>query len=163
MTSLYELAGNYKAIEQKLLDSEASAQTIADTLEGVAGEVEEKCINVTYVIRNLESSADQIKQAEKAMAERRKVLENKAAQLNNYLLTNMQRTGITKVSCPFFDISIANNPPAVVIDDEDAINDKFKKTVTTTSLDKVAIKEAIKAGESVDGAHLESGVRLVIK
>lgn len=163
MTSLYELAGNYKAIEQKLLDSEASAQTIADTLEGVAGEVEEKCINVTYVIRNLESSAEQIKLAEKAMAERRKALENKAAQLNGYLLSNMQRTGITKVSCPFFEIAIANNPPSVVIDDENAINDKFKKTVTTTSLDKVAIKEAIKAGESVEGAHLESGVRLVIK
>lgn len=163
MTSLYELAGQYKAIEQKLLDSEANAQTIADTLEGVAGEVEEKCINVTYVIRNLESSAEQIKQAEKAMAERRKAIENKAAQLNNYLLTNIQRTGITKVSCPFFEIAIANNPPAVVIDDENAINDKFKKTVTTTSLDKLAIKEAIKSGEAVEGAHLESGVRLVIK
>lgn len=162
MTSLYVLAGEYRAIEQKLLDSDLDAKTITDTLESVSGELEEKAINVAMFIRNIESSADQIDQAIKHMQERKKAMESKAESIKKYLLENMQRTGITKIESPYFTVQLKKNPPSVVVDNEVDINDKFKVTKTVTSIDKESIKLAIKSGEIVAGAHIEQKERLEI-
>ena len=79
---------------------------------------------------------------------------------------NMQRTGITKIDSPWFKIALAKNPPSVVVDDEDTLkfaHPEFVKVVTTESIDKAAIKEAIKAGQIVEGARLASSDRVTIK
>jgi hypothetical protein len=165
MTSLYILANEYKAIEQKLNDSDVDEQTVKDTLEGLSGELETKGVNVAYVIRNMESSAEQIKQAEKAMADRRKALESRAEQLKRYLKDNMERTGITKIECPHFSIAIKHNPPAVVIDDAAAIPGDYMVTppAPPPAPDKKLIAQAIKDGVDVPGCRLVSGTRIDIK
>lgn len=163
MISLYILAKEYQAIEQKLSDSDIDPQTIADTLEAVAGDVEQKATNVAMFVRNLESSAEQIELAIKAMQERKKSIESKAESIRKYLKENMQRTGITKIECPYFAISLKKNPPSVVIDNESLINDKYVKTKTVTSIDKTAIKTDLQNGIIVEGAHIEQNERLDIK
>jgi chromosome segregation ATPase len=165
MTSLYILANEYKDIEQKLNDSDMDEQTVKDTLEGLSGELETKGVNVAYVIRNMESSAEQIKQAEKAMADRRKALESRAEQLKRYLKDNMERTGITKIECPHFSIAIKHNPPAVVIDDAAAIPSDYMVTppAPPPAPDKKLIAQAIKDGFEVPGCKLVSGTRVDIK
>ena len=60
--SLYQLTNEYQLIQMKLLESDFDEQTIADTLEGASGDVEAKSINVAMFIRNLETSAEAIKQ-----------------------------------------------------------------------------------------------------
>ena len=164
-TSLYDLAAEYQAASDKLHDSELDDQTIADTLEGMAGAIEVKAQNVAFVIRNTEAMAEQIKQAEEAMQKRRKAMENHAARLRAYLLANMQTTGITKIEgCAYFNISLRNNPESVVIDAESQLPEQFMRVVPATySPDKTAIKEAIKAGQEVPGAHLTRTQSLSIK
>lgn len=164
-TSLYVLANEYRALAEKLMDGDYDDQTIADTLEGAAGELEVKATNVAMFVRNLESSAEQIKQAEKAMADRRKAIEAKAESIKRYLKDNMQRSGITKIESPYFALTIKKNPPRVVIDDASAIPAKFMVTppAPPPSPDKTAIKAALQAGEVVDGARIEQGERLEIK
>lgn len=164
-TSLYVIANEYHAIVERLMDSELDEQTIADTLESASGELEIKATNVAMFIRNIEASADQIKQAEKAMSERRKSLENKAESVKRYLFDNMKRSGITKIESPYFALTIKKNPPSVIIDDATAIPDKFMVTPPPPppSPDKAAIKSALQLGEVVEGAHIEQGERLEIK
>ena len=164
--ALYQIADLYLQDVAKLQDLDLDEQTISDTLDGLSGTFEEKATNVALFTRNLEVLADQIKQAEQAMAARRKALENRADRIRKYLLENMQRTGITKIESPWFKIALAKNPPSVVVDDEDTLkfaHPEFVKVVTTESLDKTAIKEAIKAGQIVEGAHLQQSERLSIK
>lgn len=48
----------------------------------------------------------------------------------------------------------------VVIDNEAMISDLYLRTKVTHEPDKPAIKKAIKAGHSVDGAHLETNFSL---
>ena len=166
LPALYVIADEYLQDVAKLQDLDLDEQTLADTLEGLTGELEVKATNVAMFVRNLESLAEQIKQAEQAMAARRKALENRADRIRQYLLDNMQRTGISKIESPYFKIAIAKNPPSVVVDDEDTLkfaHPEFVKTVTTESLDKTAIKEAIKAGQIVEGAHLVQADRVSIK
>jgi hypothetical protein len=164
-TSLYILTGDYLALSNKLNDSELDEQTIIDTLDGASGEIEVKAKNVAMFIRNLESSAEQIKLAEKAMSERRKSLENKAESIKRYLKENMTRCGLTKIECEYFALTIKKNPPSVVIDDDKAIPNEFMVTPEPVAPypDKSAIKAAIQAGAEVAGAHIEQGERLEIK
>lgn len=163
--ALYQLADEYAVAVQRLSDLELDDQTIADTLEGLQGALEIKATNVAMFARNLEAAAEQIRQAESAMAARRKAIENRAGRIREYLMVNMEKAGISKIECPYFRIAVRENPPAVVIDMQGEIPQEFMKQPEPPppSPDKKAIAEAIKAGRSVPGAHLERGKRIEIK
>lgn len=163
--SLYQLSTHYLQALDFMTDPEFDLpiEAINDTLEALSGELEEKAVNVTKFLRNMEATAEAIKQAETEMAKRRKALENRVLWLKTYLKNSMENTGISKIECPYFKLSIQNNPASVNILDEEAIPEQFKEAVTTWKIDKPAIKEAIKNGKSVAGAELTNGTRLVIK
>ncbi|MDD5319521.1 MAG: siphovirus Gp157 family protein [Methylococcales bacterium] len=163
--SLYQLSGNYLQALDFLTDPEADlpAEVINDTLEALGGELEDKAINVAKFLRNMETTAEAIKAAEESMAKRRKALEARVKWMKDYLKGNMEYTGIIKIECPYFKLSIQNNPVAVNVTNENAIPKQFKEQVITWKIDKTAIKAAIKNGEDVPGAELVNGTRLVIK
>lgn len=165
MTALYVIAQEYRAAADQLAELDLDAQTIADTLESLSGDLETKAVNVAMFARNLEASARSIKDAEQAMAERRKAIEKKAEHLRAYLLNCMQATQISKIECPYFTLTIKKNPPAVVIEDEAQIPAAFMRQPDPPppAVDKKAIGEALKAGHEVPGARLSAGVRLDIK
>lgn len=164
MTALFQLAQEHRALSDKLHDLELDDQTILDTLEGESTDLIEKGKNVAAVFRNLESDAKQIKEAEQQLAERRKAYEKRAESLKNYLKTNMEIAGIQKIECPWFVITLAQNPEAVTVDDEAVIpRDYFKEIPASFVLDKVLLKQAIKDGYTVPGAHLSRGTSLRIK
>lgn len=164
--TLYELAGEYREAATALANTELDEQTIADTLEGLAGSLEVKATNVAYFVRNLEATAEQIKAAEGQMADRRKAMENRAARIRDYLKTNMEIAGITEISCPHFRLAIRKNPPSVVIDAESQIPADYMTVPVAPppAPDKKLIAQALKDGFAVAGAHLEtSRTRLEIK
>jgi Siphovirus Gp157 len=163
--SLYQLSNNYLQALDFLTDPEADlpAAVINDTLEALSGELEDKAINVAKFFRNMEAVAEAIKEAEEAMAKRRKALENRVKWMKDYLKSNMEHTGISKIECSYFKISIQNNPTAVNVTNENAIPEQFKEQVITWKIDKNAIKVAIKKGEAVPGAELVNGTRLAIR
>lgn len=163
MSQLYLLADQYLQAADKLSELDLDVQTIADTLEGLSGELEEKATNVAMFVRNLEAQAEAIKQAEAGMASRRKAIENRAEAVRDYLFHNMQRTGISKIECPYFALTIKKNPPAVKITGE--VPSEFMTTPKPPepAPDKKAIKEFIQAGNNPDWAMLEQGERLDIK
>lgn len=165
LPALYQLSEQYLADLEKLNDLDLDEQTIADTLESLGGELQEKATNVAAFIRNTEALADQIKQAEEAMASRRKALERRAESIRTYLQHNMQRCGITKIESPWFQISIRKNPPSVVVDDPALIPADLMRQPEPPppAPDKKAIKEALTNGFAVPGARLETTERVQIK
>jgi len=164
MTALFQLAAEHRALSDRLHDLELDDQTIIDTLEGESTDLIEKGKNVAAVFRNLESDAKQIKEAEQQLAERRKAYEKRAESLKNYLKTNMELAGIQKIECPWFVVSIKQNPEAVTVEDESIIpRDYFKEIPASYQLDKSLVKAAIKDGFDVPGCHLSRGTRLEVK
>lgn len=160
--TLYQISDQYLQDVAKLNELDIDDQTFADTLESLSGELEVKATNVAMFVRNLEASAEAIKQAEDAMYARRKALENKAERLRDYLFQNMQRTGISKIECPYFAITIKKNIPAVVVAPDAQIPDEYWRQ-PPRELDKVKIKSDLKAGVVIDGCRLESKLRVDIK
>jgi hypothetical protein len=182
--TLYQLSADYLEALDYLTDPEVDVpmEAVTDTLDGFQLELTEKATNVAAFARNLEASAKAIKEAEQAMARRRRALENRSQWIKNYLKRNMEATGITKIECPWFVLSIRNNPPAVDVTDEaalpddavtvtleldrgayNAIKDKLNgHQVTGTKVDKAGLKARLQGGEAIEGARLERGTRLQI-
>jgi len=167
MTSitLYQLAAEHRTALEKLSDLDLPPDVVADTLESLGGELETKAQNVVAFMRNLETTAVAIKEAEGQMAARRKAIENRAASLKHYVLDAMQHNGIQRIDCPLFTISIAKNPPAVDVYDERQIPADYftDPPPPPPQLDKNLIKQAIKDGFEVPGARPTQGVRLSIR
>jgi hypothetical protein len=166
--TLFEIAKEYRAITDVLMDAGVDEQTLTDTLEGEAWPLELKAQNYGFVIRNLEATAASIKAAEKQMKERREAIERRAAALLERLKTGLEIAGVQKLECPHFAITIKKNPPAIDIWDEKQIPAKFMRTPEPPPPppavpDKKAIKEAIDAGEEVPGAKKVQGTRLDIR
>lgn len=165
MTALYLLAHEFRQAAEKLADLDLDPQTVKDTLDGMSGELEVKASATAAVIRNMESLASQIKDAEKQMAERRKAIESRAASLSAYLLANMAHAGIQSVETPHFAIKVKTNPPSVEVYDEKLLAGEFlrQKPPPPPEPDKTAIKTALQKGIDVQGARLVQGSRVEIK
>lgn len=166
--TLFQIAAEYRHITDVLMDSGVDEQTLTDTLEGEAWPLELKAQNYGFVIRNLESTAASIKEAEKQMADRRKAIEKRAAALIERLKTGLEIAGVSKLECPHFALTIKKNPPSVEVWDEKQIPVKFMRTPEPPPPpeavpDKKAIMEALKVGEEVPGAIKAQGTRLEIR
>lgn len=162
--ALYQLAGEYREAADRLHDLDLDEQTIADTLEGLAGALEAKATNVAFVVRNLEALAEQIKVAEGEMTKRRKAIENRAERIRSYLQMNMERCGISKIESPYFVLSIRSNPESVDVIDEAAIPaDYLREIPARYEPDQKLIKQSIKDGFEVPGCALKRTQSLQIK
>lgn len=163
--SLYQLSANYLQALDFLTDPETDlpAEAVNDTLEALGGELEDKAINVAKFLRNMETTAEAIRQAEADMAKRRKTLENRVQWLRNYIKHNMELCGVSDIECPYFKLSVKTNPVAVNILDINAVPERFKQQTVSWKIDKTAIRDAIKAGTEVPGTELVAGSRLAVK
>jgi len=163
--ALYQIADLYLQDLQALADLDLPDQVVADTLEGLAGELEVKATNVAAFTLNLEASAKAIKEAEAKMAARRKAIENRAAHLRAYIKANLERCGIQKIEGPHFLLAIRKNPPAVAVEAPELVPIEYMRIPPPPppEIDKKAVADALKAGKDVPGCRLEQGTRLEIK
>lgn len=163
--ALYELAADFRETADRLADMELDEQTLRDTLESIAYPVEQKAVQVAAFVRNLEAAAEQIKQAEKQMADRRKAMESRAANVRQYLMDNMRACGFTKIEHPMFKIAIRQNPESVVIEDERQIPVDYMRfpELPPPVPDKALMKQAMQDGHEIPGAKLTRTLRLEIK
>jgi hypothetical protein len=164
MTALYLLANEYRDAAQRLVDLDMDDQTIADTLDGMSGELTVKAQNVGFMIRSLEADASAIKDWAKDAGERAKALEHRAESLRGYLQRCMEATGIEKIEGPGIVLSFRKSS-AVAINEPDLIPLEFMRTPEPppAAPDKKAIADALKAGREVPGAHLEHRRSLQVK
>lgn len=162
--TLYDISNDYREAVEKLADMDLPPEAVKDTLEGLRGDLNIKATNVAMFCQNLDALAKQIKEAEQQMAHRRKVLENRADSIRAYIKHCMESAGVSKIECPYFKMSIKQNPPRVVIDNAEAIPSTYLRTPEPPppEPDKKAIADLLKK-ETVTWAHLESGTRLEIK
>lgn len=163
--TLYAMAGEFKEAADKLAEMDLDEVTIRDTLESLSGDLEAKATNTIMLVRNLEATAEQIKAAEKQMADRRKAFEARAASIRQYVMDTMIFAGIQKIECPLFKIALRDNPPAVVVDSAEQIPTHYMTDPPPPAPvpDKKLIAQALKDGQEVPGCHLERGQRLEVK
>lgn len=164
MTALFALTAEYLAAARQLADLDLPAEVVADTLEGLAGEVEEKAQSVAMLVRAIEADAEAVKQWSKDAADRAKAMQARADALRDYIARSMQACGIQKVEGPGVVLSFRKSS-AVVIDDADMLPLEFwrQPEPPPAAPDKTAIGDALKAGREVPGARVEHRTNLQIR
>lgn len=155
---LYELTADLKEIESSDIDGQA----LIDTLEAVQGEFNDKAVAILKVVENLNGDTSVLDAEIKRLQERKKVILNKQKSMRDYLLHNMQASGIEKIQCPLFTASLRKGVESVQIDDESLLPDEFVKVEVVTKADKNAIKAKLKAGEEIPGASLVRGETTIV-
>ena len=165
---LYELSATFQEVEALGSLDDVPAEVIRDTLDGIQVDFKEKAVQVGFFCENLRATAREILARAAAMEERAKRMLARSDSLQSYLQFNMQATGIFKIECPYFTLALKKNPPAVIVDHEGSIPEKYwvqpeAPPAPPKRIDRKAIAADIKAGIEVPGAHTESGERIEIK
>lgn len=151
---LYQIADVYQIALQNLVDPETgeiNEQALA-RLSEISTDLEEEAKNVAAFIGNLEAEAAAIREAELNMTERRRTLEKQATKAREYLLSNMERTGINEITCPYFAIKLKRCPPSVDVMNISKLPVQYFRQVI--EVDRIAIAKALKVGAEVPGARL---------
>ena len=164
--SLYQLTGDWLALAEKLSDMDLDPQTIADTIEGseVQMALEEKVQGYEMVARTMEAPRSFIQAEIKRLQGLDKAIELRAKSLRERVQDTMTAMGVQKIACPLFEVRIQKNPAALDVYDERMVPAEFWHTPEpATTLDKAALKAALKEGREVQGARLTQSESLRIK
>lgn len=157
---LYNISERYENILE--VQNELTQGELAAILIDIEDEFNTKAENIAKVIAEFDNQEIALENEIKRLNERKKAVETRKAWLKDYLLINMKRIGKSSIKSDLFTIKIRNNPPSVVLRDENLVPDEFKITKTETKVDKKALKEYLKHNEC-DYAYLESKQSLMIK
>jgi len=160
---LYEITGQYTKLDEMLGEVEdgGDAQAYHDLAEWITDSLENKVAGICAIIRNNEAEADAIKLEIDRLTKKRKAMENKAQWLKDYLLYHLQEIGQEKVKAGLWSVAVKDNPPSVLLAEDDLLPDEYYRVKKEPDL--VKIKADLKAGISVPYASLFSKKGLTIK
>jgi hypothetical protein len=163
MTALYDLAGAYKQLADRLATMDLDAETVADTIEssGLTDEISTKAQGVLLVAKSAEQYLPAIEAEIARLTALKKRHEHIAGRLRDYLKQNMEAAGIERIDCPLFAVSLRKNPAALEVFDEKQVPANYWHT-PEPSISKSAVAAELKAGREVAGCRLVQSTRLVV-
>lgn len=132
-------------------DLDRLEQAFSEKLEGCALWVKEQ-----------RALAKAIREEERALAARRKAIENRLDYMDGYILDALRSVDGGKFETPRAALSIRKSTRAVV-DVPEVLPEGYRAIVTEVKPDKAAIAKALRRGEDVPGAHLETALNLRLK
>ena len=138
-------------------------QTINDTKESVSLLLEEKSDQLELLLKDLELKAEKCKEIADFYTKKAKQANEKKKALKELILGTMQKLGTKKIETVTGTFTIRNNNPSLVIDDKSLIPAKFVTMIQSDKIEKEEIKKAIKNGEEIAGAHLETSQSLLVR
>ena len=160
--TLYEMNTEYIELLCLSEDPEVDPQLIADTMEAIEGDYNEKIENYGKVIRQLEHDAAALDYEAKRLKNRKDSIEASIKRMKAAIKESMELRGESKVDTQLFKFSIRKNPASVVIDDDAVVPVEYL-IPQDPKVDKTELKKALNAGKVFDGIRLEQGTSLSIK
>jgi len=151
------------ALDNVRVDEETGEIVGAEELQAVQLSAEAKIVSTGRYLAMRRVQLEGMKQAAKNIAVRIKAEERRQAWLEEQTIKGMQALDSKLIEAPDVALQVRQNPESVDIFDEAQIPADFIKTKTVDSIDKTAIKSALKSGKDVPGAKLTRTQKLVIK
>lgn len=163
---LYRLTGEMLRAIQIYQEAETDEQlnNAEQTITAIEIPFKEKAVAVAHHILNLNADAVAIG----SEIERLQGLESRAKKnaewFKHYLQSAMEATNTVEIETPTIKLKIQNNPPSVVIDDENIVPQTYKRLIPERwEVDKAKVKQTWKDGLGVNGTHIEVKTSLRIK
>lgn len=171
MTTLYDYGTQLsETVEmiQDLLEEGISAddERIQELLEKMVSEEvdwENKAINVAKFLNQLSLDVAQIDSEIERLTKKKKSNESAHKNLHDLLMWQMESFGKLEIKNPLLSIKVKENPPSLIVERDDLVPEKFKTKKEVVSVNKNAIKLALKEGEVIEGVKLINTKKLTIK
>lgn len=159
--NLYTLTTQAKEIALLLEEGEFT-QEIEQALIINQEQLQEKAINYTYVIKNFEADSQAIDNEIKRLKAMKLAKDGAIDRMKEAVRNAMLSSGIDKIESSLFKLSLRRSE-AVEVVNIDQLPESLVTVKKTVSADKVKIKEAIKAGQNIEGAVIIENYNLQIK
>ena len=115
MSSLYELTGEMLSLMDMVSDPDVDEQTLADTMESLHYEIEEKADGYAKIIQSLKAQVEGLKGEIERLQNRKRTIENNIDRLKLNLEGSMRAIGKLKFKTDLFSFGIQKNPMTVEI------------------------------------------------
>lgn len=159
--NLFNIKQEYINLVNSIIDNNGElSPELSQALAINETELKEKAINYGYVIRSFEYENDIIDAEIKRLKALKEQKEKAIQKLKDAVSDAMNLYGIEKVESPALKLSFRKSESVEISENLDK---RFMIEKVTLQPDKIAIKEAIKKGEQVDGAVLVINQNLQIK
>lgn len=157
MAKLYELTGVFLEIDEMDVDNE----TKLDTLDSIDWEHDfsEKIENCIKVIRNKDARIEGYKTEIRRLQALKSSEEKAVERIKSSISEAMNLTQHDKLDTTLFKVSFRKSKAVIV--DETKLSKKYMKA--KWSPDKETIKELLKGGATIRGAHIEERSNLSIR
>lgn len=164
MSTLYELTEEWQQLLAMMDDPDVDPQLIKDTLEGLSGEIEEKGDNYAKVIKMYEGDIATIDAEIKRLTALKQSRQKNIERMKESLKNAMAAIGKVKFKTSLFNFGIRKNPAKMIVDDATKVPAYYWVVPDPKpEINKALLKEDLKKGEAIEGAHLEQGESLTIK
>lgn len=171
---LYEIGRDIDCIVDMLSQEDIDPQVVLDTLDGVSGELADKCESIALVIKDYRAMSKSIGEEVANLNQRKKVYDKKIEFLQNYLAMGLQKYLMAnpKAKCietPKVKLSFRTSKAVKLkVDEETFINIAREKNwdvlKQTTEISLTNIKELLTSGVDMEGlAGIEETKSLQIK
>lgn len=166
---LYEISEAYNDFLAAYENGDIEESAFADTLESIEGAFEDKAESIACLIKSLDAEVEAIKAEAAKLTDRARVKNNEAERLKAYLAQHMLATNTLKLESPRAKLTFRKSESVEILDELAFIADAQSAgrddllTYKAPTVNRTAIKKAIKAGEPVQGAALVEKQNLQIK
>lgn len=158
--TLYEMTEAQKELYELMTSGEIDEEVYADTLEGIG--IAEKIGAYCVVANELAGDLQKIESEIERLNEKKKSIENNIKRLNLRLGDCLYSMNTTKYNAGTYTV-YRRETQQVIIDDSEKIPAEFMKTRVSETPNKTLIKESIKEGKEVAGAHIQTNQSITIK
>ena len=143
MSTLYELQGMFLTLWYMAATEELDEQALADTMESLELELEDKADGYAKVIHDLKQQTECIKKEMERLRRRKQILEKNIEKMTYALQNALEIAEKPKIQTALFTFSICKTPPAVRVLDEQKIPEKFWKQQDPV-LDRTGLLKEVK-------------------
>ena len=150
--SLYEITNAFPILMENEEMTEEDKNKVKEELTLL---LQQKSQNIIGYARNIELTIEAMKNEEKRISEKRKMLENRVRKFKEYVKECMEKNGITKIETGLGNLTIAKNPISVEVVNEEEIPSEYKTEIVAVKVDKTKIKNNFKeTGEIPNGVNI---------
>ena len=161
--TLYEINAQLEELLENSVDPETGeiSEDFEEQLDKLLLDRENKLENICLAYKNCLSDAEALKAEKLAFEKRQKIANNKAERLKNYIQYVLagEKFKTTKVAVSYRKTESTEIDPDVFF----SCADNARYFRIKEEADKKAIADAIKAGETIEGAELISKQSMTIK
>lgn len=161
--NIHEITADFLTLLEMMDDPDIDQEILSDTMAAIKGELEYKLDGYGKIIVEMEGESTALGAEIKRLKERKEAIDKNIGRMKENVMQTMIACGKQKIKTILFNFSVRKNPEKMVVDDQTKVPAYFWEIPKPEPvLNKSRLKDALKTGEIIEGAHLEQGTSLRI-